>query len=155
MARARKPKFDPSLVVVDTRESLPLGFPGSAKKGLPTGDYTVIGMEDRIVIERKTLSDLYACVGRERARFERELERMAAIERAGVVVEASFDDLRHGTEFSRVHPHSAINSLLAWWVKYNVPFWLVGNRRNCRSSVYHVLRHFWRYHHEEPDGHND
>lgn len=152
MARARKPKFGPELIVVDTRESLPLGFPGSTAKGLPTGDYSIAGMEERVAIERKTLSDLFTCVGRERGRFERELERLAAMERAAVVIEADLDGLCRGVEFSQVRPGSAINSLLAWWARHGIAFWLAGDRRNGRLSVYNMLRHFWQQRQEESDG---
>ena len=152
MARARKPKFTSALIVVDTRESLPLGFPGSTRKTLATGDYSVLGMETRVAIERKTLGDFYACVGRERARFERELERLAGMVYPAVVIEASLSDVLHGHTFSRVHPMSAIGSILGWSVKYRLPFFLAEDRRRCRSMVYHLLRHFWRHHHEESHG---
>ena len=155
MARTRKPKFTSALIVVDTRESLPLGFPGSTRKALATGDYSVVGMEERVAIERKTLGDFYTCVGRERARFQRELERLAAMVYPAVVIEASLSDVLHGHEFSRVHPTSAIGSILGWSVKHRLPFFLAENRRRCRSMVYHLLRHFWRHHREETDGHND
>ncbi|HRR82454.1 MAG TPA: hypothetical protein P5532_12855 [Planctomycetota bacterium] len=155
MARARRPKFGTEMIVVDTRESLPLGFLGSAKVGLPTGDYTVAGMEGRVAIERKTLSDLFTCVGRERDRFERELERLAAMERAAVVVEGSLADVRHGVEFSRVHPSSVINSMIGWWARHGIAFWLAGNRRDGRLMVYHMLRHFWQQRQEETHGNGD
>lgn len=155
MVRKRKPRFDSSLIVVDTRESLPLGFPGSTSQGLRTGDYAVKGMEERCAIERKELSDFLACVGRERARFERELERMAAMEYAAVVIEANLSNIVHGTEYSRVRPMSAVNSILAWSVKYRLPFFFAGNRRSCRSMVYHLLHQFWKQHQEDNhDAHN-
>jgi len=78
------PKYNPdmllllisTLIIVDTREALPIGFPGATTAGLPTGDYSILGAERRVTIERKTLADFYACVGRERKRFEREMERL-------------------------------------------------------------------------------
>ena len=149
MARKRRPKFSSSLIVVDTREALPLGFPGATKRALRTGDYAIVGYEERCAIERKELSDFLGCVGRDRARFERELERMAAMDYAAVVIEASLSDILHGTEFSRVHPMSAIGSILAWSVRYRIPFFFAENRRRCRSMVYHLLRQFWKQRQEE------
>ena len=151
MARSRKPKFSPALIVVDTRESLPLGFPGSTRQGLKTGDYAVKGMEDLCAIERKELSDFLACVGRERGRFERELERLSRMEYGAVVIEASLTDILMGTEYSKVHPMSAVVSILSWSVKYRIPFFFAENRRRCRSMVYHLLRKFHEYHCEEHD----
>lgn len=154
MARARKPRFGPSRIAVDTRESLPLGFPGSTRQTLATGDYSILGMEARVAIERKTLGDFYTCVGRERKRFERELERLAAMRYGAVVIEATLSGILHGAEFSRVHPMSAVGSVLAWSVKYRLPFFFAEDRRKCRSMVYHLLRKFWDYHHEEANGSN-
>jgi ERCC4-type nuclease len=151
VARARTPKFTAALIVVDTRESLPLGFPGASKQALATGDYSVLGMEERVAVERKTLGDFYTCVGRERARFERELERLGAMDYGAVVIEASLSDILHGAEFSKVHPRSAIGSILAWSVKYRLPFFFAENRRRCRTTVYHLLKHFWTYHHDESE----
>ncbi|HRT94004.1 MAG TPA: hypothetical protein P5532_06240 [Planctomycetota bacterium] len=152
MARVRRPRFGPELIVVDTRESLPLGFPGARRATLATGDYSILGMEARVAIERKTLSDLFTCVGRERGRFERELERLAAMQYAAVVIEATLADILHGAEFSRVHPMSAIGSVIAWSVKHRLPFFFAEDRRRCRSMVYHLLRKCWDYHREEADG---
>ena len=52
-------------VLVDTREQNPFNFSrfkgwfaGIEKKALPLGDYSVVGLEDVCVVERKDLSDL-------------------------------------------------------------------------------------------------
>jgi ERCC4-type nuclease len=114
---------------------------------LPTGDYSILGMEDRVALERKTLADLYACVGGERKRFERELERLADFEYAAVIIEASLSNLLQGYEYSRVHPHSVIGSILAWSVKYNrLPFFFADNRWRCRTIIYRLLKKFYEYH---------
>jgi len=53
------------VLVVDTREQVPLDFSrfegwfaGIEKKALKLGDYSIVGMEDICVVERKDLSDL-------------------------------------------------------------------------------------------------
>jgi ERCC4-type nuclease len=53
------------VVLVDTREQLPLSFErfpnwiaGERRATLKTGDYTVEGMETALVLERKSLGDL-------------------------------------------------------------------------------------------------
>lgn len=143
----RKPRFHSSLIVVDSRETLPIGFPGATTKALASGDYSILGMEDRVALERKTLADLYACVGGERRRFERELERLVDFEYAAVIIEASLANLLQGYQYSRVHPNSVVGSILAWSVKYNqLPFFFAENRRYCRVFIYRLLKKFYEYH---------
>ena len=84
------------------------------------------------------------------AEQERELERLSAMEYAAVVIEASLTDILMGTEFSKVHPMSAVVSLLSWSVKYRLPFFFAENRRRCRSIVYHLLRKYWEQRQETP-----
>lgn len=69
-------------IIVDSRERCPYQFQGKHYAGveiergsLVTGDYSLHGLADRIAIERKELSDLVQCLGRERERFEREIQR--------------------------------------------------------------------------------
>ena len=71
-------KLDPSQVVAicDTREQNPLCLdPLQTEQGtLPTGDYTLKGLEHHVCIERKSLDDLLGCVGSDRQRFDREIQ---------------------------------------------------------------------------------
>ncbi len=56
------------VAVIDTREQLPLDLtPLRAVEGtLTTGDYSVVGLEHVVAIERKSLPDLLGCIGRAR-----------------------------------------------------------------------------------------
>lgn len=70
-------------IVIDRREKTPLVFTRlpSASAILSTGDYAVRGAENRFAVERKSLRDIGSCsTGRDRERFERALQRMAAFE---------------------------------------------------------------------------
>jgi DNA excision repair protein ERCC-4 len=62
-------------IVVDSREQAPFLFEGYgaevAQGTLTAGDYSLAGLESLVAVERKSLSDLVACLGRERDRFER------------------------------------------------------------------------------------
>ena len=86
-------------ILVDSREQAPWRFPDdieTARATLATGDYSVAGLESHVCIERKSLSDLVACLGVERDRFKRELARMRAFALAVVVVEGSLQQLADG-----------------------------------------------------------
>lgn len=66
-----------------------------------------------MAVERKSLSDLVACLGRERERFERELMRGAALDAFCVVCEGSWLELARGEYRSQLKPHAACQSVLA------------------------------------------
>jgi len=131
---------------VDRREQRPYRFPRFEVKTLATGDYSLVGLEDRIAIERKTKKDAYASIGRHRARFERELERLSRFDYAAIVIESSLPEFLHPPPFSRLHPKAAVNSLIAWTVKYHVGVFFAGDRRHGRALTRQLLEKYWRYH---------
>jgi len=150
-----KARPSPFVVVVDTREQHPFAFDSitgdrgrvievvTCRAGLKTGDYSIQGIEDVVAIERKSKTDLYGTVGRGRARFEREVERLAALDAAAVVIECNLASLLRAPERSRVSPSSVLNSLIAWSVRHRIPVWPCPGRRFAEIVTYRLLRHFW------------
>lgn len=108
--------MDNITVIVDTREQRPWTFKEfpTIRRTLKTGDYSVMGYADEISIERKSLSDLLMCIGRERARFEREIERLLKFPSKILIVESSFYALQIGNWRSKVHPSAAVGSVMGW-----------------------------------------
>jgi DNA excision repair protein ERCC-4 len=139
-------------LVVDSREQLPYEFAGATVKALPSGDYSLDGMEHRVAIERKTLADAYGSLGRGRRRFEREMERLSKLDFAAVVIEATLEEFLRGAAYSQLNPKSAINSLIAWTVRFRIPVFFAGNRRYARSLTYRLLEKFLKYAKEKPNG---
>ena len=90
------------IIIVDTREQKPYRFDQFevTVKALATGDYSLAGLENQVAIERKTKNDAYSSIGRARARFERELERLARLRYAAIVIEASLTDFLQAPRFS-------------------------------------------------------
>lgn len=136
------------VIVIDSREQKPYKFPGIATviKGLTTGDYSVLGLEESITIERKSKKDAYSTIGNGRDRFTRELERLATYDYAAIVVETTMQNFLVPPAYSSLHPHAAINSLLAWSVKYGIAVFFCDTRNLARGTVYRLLEKFWRYH---------
>jgi len=102
--RKAKPTFwqSPFEIVIDTREQKPYDFSGlvsDVKEGrvpikvrtqiarLETGDYTVAGYQDQVVIERKSPSDLIKTLTHRRDAFFYELDRMRKIPCSLILVE--------------------------------------------------------------------
>ncbi len=111
-------KLNPSQVVaiIDTREQNPLCLdPLQTEQGtLPTGDYTLKGLEHHVCIERKSLDDLLGCVGRDRDCFERELHRMLAYQVRCLLVESTWAEIEMGQWRSKVTSSQALGSLIGW-----------------------------------------
>lgn len=135
-------------IIIDTREQEPFAFrhermeaetePGT----LAVGDYSLAGLTDRVAVERKSLPDLVMCLGRERERFERELARGAALDAFAVVCEASWLDLSRGEYRSRLNPHAACQSVLAFAGKYRLPFLFAGSRSAAEYMTWGFLRQY-------------
>lgn len=117
--------------VIDSREQLPYELEPSVTKALESGDYSVEGLEQQVVVERKSLNDLLGVVTSSRDRFERELARLAKYRYAGLLIEASFRELASGSfEHSAVSGQAVVGSVVAWSQRYGVHVWLAGNRRD-------------------------
>ena len=139
------------IVAIDTREQKPYRFPRSEMKTLPTGDYSVVGLEDRIAIERKTKEDAYSSLGQGRARFERELQRLSRYDYAAVVIETSLPEFLQAPAFSRMNPKAAANSIIAWSVKYRVCVFFAGDRRHGNALTRQLLEKYLRYQNGDAD----
>lgn len=111
-------KLDPESVVciVDSREQLPLDLgPLRTEVGtLQTGDYSIKGLEHLVCIERKSLDDLLGCCGRDRERFERELQRMLAYPVRLLLVESTWPEIELGQWRSKLTSSQVMGSLIGW-----------------------------------------
>lgn len=116
------------VVIVDSREQRPWRFANlpTERGTLPTGDYSIGGLEHLIVLERKSLSDLVGCVGRDRTRFVAELARLRAYRFRAVVVEATLADLERGDWPGKLAPSHVLGSIASWQARY-CPFVFAGD----------------------------
>ncbi|MDR0881610.1 MAG: ERCC4 domain-containing protein [Candidatus Adiutrix sp.] len=137
-------------IIVDTREQKPFTFEGREAVEvvvgtLATGDYSLVGLEDRVALERKSLADLVGCLtGSNRDRFERELARGRGLDYFAVIIENGFEELTAKQYHSNLNPHAAAQSILAFQVRHRVPFIWAGNRRAAEYSCYWLLSKYLR-----------
>jgi ERCC4-type nuclease len=135
-------------ILVDSREQNPFtfgSFPDAeiVSTALPCGDYSIPGFADRVAIERKELNDLVSCLmGTNRERFERELAKAWHYDLFAVVIEASLDDVSKGLYRSEMKPHAALQSALAFQVRYRVPFVWAGSRAGAEYVTYSLLEKY-------------
>lgn len=164
-------KIDPTAPVpfvatvkIDTREQLPFAFTGfsaDARHGgaplavstvrgtLPTGDYSLVGMEHVVAVERKSLADLFSTLGQGRDRFVRELERLSLFTVAAVVVESSLQDaLVNPPSHSRLNPKTVHRSIIAWTQRYpRIHWWWCDTRELAEVTTLRILERAWTTYH--------
>ena len=138
----------PLRIVVDSREQAPFrleGYSCTVEVGtLASGDYSLRGFTDRIGVERKSLPDLVACLSVERERFARELSRLRVFDAACVVVEAPAHELRAGHYRSQLNPEAGWQSVLAFSMRYRIPFIWCQDRADAEKVTFDFLRHYER-----------
>ena len=116
--------------IVDTREQHPL-------------DLSPL----RMIAGTLTTGDLIACVGRERERFDREVQRLLAFPTRALVVEASWGDIEVGNWRGRVTSAAAMGSLCGW-IAHGLPVVMAGDHARAGRFVSRLLfiaaRRRWR-----------
>lgn len=132
--------FDDFVIAIDTREQRPWAFDNSEVKTLKTGDYSIVGYEDSIGVERKSLEDFTGSIGRNRKRFAAEMERASKIKHFCVIVEASWFDLFTGNYRSRLLPQSAVGSALGIMARYGIPVIMAETRKQAEHLCIKFLR---------------
>ena len=136
-------------IIIDTREQTPWEFPGavSIRAKLDAGDYSVEGLERRVAVERKSLSDAYGTFGGGRDRFERELARLQAMEWSAVIIEASmaFALLHPPERVEKFTPKHFNRTWIAWAQRFDrVHFMFCDCRELAARQCYLLLERFWR-----------
>ena len=131
-------------IVIDTLEQQPYGFPcATGRRKLDAGDYSVDGRESLIAVERKSLADFVRSVIHDGDRFHAELERLAALTHACLVVEADLDDVLRGLRQSvlrTVTPRAVLGAALQITIRYRVPVQWCGSRQAARVFTEQFLR---------------
>lgn len=119
------------IVLVDTRERYPLNFSrfpnwitNERKQALKAGDYSVEGMEELLILERKTLTDLISTVIQQRVRFFKQCEKMMKYRWRAVLIEASYEDIKspYDEEYNTsAHPNAVSGTLDALEARFGIP----------------------------------
>ena len=135
------------IIIVDTREQRPFEFSPGVRvevRKLEVGDYSLAGLEDKVVVERKTLGDLLGSITHDRERFIKELRQLRAFSLAALVVEASWSEILLKQYRNAVHPNAVLGSLMAFVVKYGVVPILAGDHVVGAQLTERLLLNFAR-----------
>ena len=135
-------------IVIDTREQAPYGFDcPTVRRKLEAGDYSVDGLDRVVAVERKSLPDFASTVIHDFRRFGAELEKLARLQAACIVVEASLDVVLRGQAGDALHgvsPRSLLGAAVHISLRYRVPVYWCGSRQAARAFTDAWLRMFVR-----------
>jgi ERCC4-type nuclease len=119
------------VVVIDTREQAPFTFAatsnwigGTVRRKLDVGDYSVVGMERLLRLERKSLTDLITTLMQWRKRFFKECEALARFRQSALLVEATYEDVKSFYDddlCTAAHPNAVSGSLDAVEARFGIP----------------------------------
>lgn len=142
------PYAAPFVIAVDTREILPFDLLGFAtmRKTLRTGDYSIVGLEDKLSIERKSYSDAWSSMSAGRARFERCVRRLAELDRAAIVIECGVRELAiQPSRIERVTPASVVGGLISWSCQFRLPIFFCDDRAHAERVCVRFLASYWKH----------
>ena len=134
------------IIVADTREQRPYRFKAAGaplvRYALRTGDYSVVGFERLIAVERKSSPDFLHSIGTDRKRFFAELERLSMIPYPLIVVEATMANLAatQWSGYSNLNEAQINAAIVAILARYRIPLLTVGIRSIGEDIVYRFLR---------------
>jgi len=132
-------------IVVDTRETMAYRFKGIPliNKKLDAGDYSILGFEKSIAVERKGgASDFLSSIGRRREEFLAMLKRLALYEAKLLVIEANLSELFNYPR-SRISKETVLGSLAKISLDLGIPVMLVGNRQAGEELTWKFLSRFF------------
>ena len=119
---------------------------GMEVKKLETGDYSIDGYENTIMIERKTIPDLWGSLVQGRARFMREMERAKSYPLRYLIIEGTVADVMGGFRYSTVNASSILSSLISLEVKYGVHVIFTSKRQDiARGYARKLLSKLYDY----------
>jgi len=142
------------VVLVDTREQNPFDFSrfegwfaGIEKKSLKLGDYSVAGLEDVCVVERKDLPDLIHSLNAERSVFVNRLRLMSRYPHRLLVITAAWSQVKSPYPHGGMNPNRIAQSLIAVLAGLQVPFLCTETHELgeelVASYLYHIHLYDW------------
>ncbi len=148
------------ILLVDTREQNPFDFSpfagwfsGIKEKALKLGDYSIAGLEDICVVERKGLSDLVgSCTSvSSRGVFVKRLKRMARVPHRLLVITSALSEVK--SEYSHGgNPNRVTQSLIAVLAGLHIPFLCTETHELGAEIVASYLYQIHLYHWLETNG---
>jgi len=117
------------VILVDSREQTPFDFSrfegwfaGIERRALKLGDYSIAGLEDYCVVERKDLADLVHSFTTERPVFVHRLRLMSRYSQRLLVITAALSEIKSPQACIGASPNRITQSLIAVLTGLQIPF---------------------------------
>jgi len=147
-------------IVKDTREQHGYEFTaygsceGYVDKQLETGDYSILGLEDQICIERKaSTTELAVNLGSDKERFMAEIERMQIFPHKFLILEFSMEDMMvfpakssipvARRKFIKSNGAYLLKSINEIQTVYGIPVTFCGDKRHAQQMVSSILKRIY------------
>ena len=127
-------------------------FSGSLRKRLKVGDYTILGMEEEVAVERKTVPDLVNSIIQDRKDFIEKCERLSSFKRKCIVIEGSLSVIKTPYADSQAHPNAVLGSLLAAQERWEIPVYFLDEFLLAEEFVASMLSKYHAYRWLEMNG---
>ena len=134
-------------IIQDTREKKPWAFVATGSVGdikvskLDTGDYSIEGMEDILMIERKaSVDEIFMNLGVQWERFEREMERAKPYKYKYLVIEATMRDVYRGSRYSKMSGRFIMARLVHLQLEYGVQVIFAGTGRHVPGFIIQLMK---------------
>jgi hypothetical protein len=160
---ASKSKAPPYTVIKDTREHEGHGYTferfdgryascaGMVVQKLDTGDYTLVGYEDKLTIERKgSISEMAINLGSDKIRFMAEIERVKGFPFKFLVLEFTLEDVMNFPQSSSIPEEKwkdvkitnkyMLKMLIEFQMYDDIHVIFCGNRKNAKLVVNSILK---------------
>lgn len=115
---------------------------------LDVGDYAIMGLEDTIMVERKTIGDLWGTLGNPKnyERFLREMKRARNHKHKFLIIEGTLGDIDRGYKWSKVSSMNIHSKLISLQVKHNLHVIFAGRKDRAQTYVRRLFAKLHRYH---------
>ncbi len=112
---------------------------------MPIGDYTLLGMEEEVIVERKTVPDLVNSIIQDRKNFIEKCERLSKFRKKCLIIEGSLSSVKTPYENSQAHPNAVFGSLLAAQERWDIPVYFLDNFVLAEEFVASMLSKYHAY----------
>jgi hypothetical protein len=181
----------PFTILIDNREKAPWNFSGLQARsfidkdqreyvvrtetrylGIGQGDYSILGFEGRVAIERKSVEDFQGTLlgwptdvetatesgGRReidrRGRFKSELRKLQAMACKAIVIEGTLPDClatcpQWGVRSASENAKYLMATYLAWSQEFRVPWIFCDGKEMAAATAFRIMEQFWHRNRKE------
>lgn len=151
---------DPFTIIIDTREQIPweFGYHNTAKQKLDTGDYSMVGFENILAIERKkSVSELATNLSE--SRFKDVLDRLSKIKHPYMVFEFDMDEVYTfpvGSDIPkklwdklRISGNYIVKRLIEIQLQYNIQIVFCGDANNAERFTVSLMKRIYEQYNKQ------